>query len=364
MRHGVEQPRFVRPGATHRALSRAICWIGSIAAGAVIISAGCAHEMKSRKLPEFPIAFVYHTEAEARRRAESLAESEEAPYDPRSQSENRGVVNVNTLKNYLDSAFGQKSDPKFRGRMALLDPRTDELVMVRGAQSGAIPQAWSSDHQRLLFAQGDPGALQLYEFDRETGEVGKLTHGPNFHPHGCYTSEGRIVVAVHSVERSGARNWLTSRLAVRSPSGHIEIISSGPSDGSPACSPDGQQVAFVRVFSSEPQIWVQSLTQGAAARPITPGLAPSFSPDGQWIVFGRGMREDSKLWRIRTDGVGRTRLGVGSGAEEYRPVVSPDGRFVVYESVLENRSRLFLRQFDGAGDVVLFSDGDGMHAIW
>ena len=195
-------------------------------------------------------------------------------------------------------------------------------------------------------------------------EVAQLTHGPDAHPQGCYTSEGRLIVSIHSLERSGGSQWLTSRLALRSPSGSIEIISSGPSDGSPACSPDGQRVAFVRVFGAKPQIWVQELTPGAGATPVTPGLAPSFSPDGEWIVFGRGSGSSSRLWRIRSDGVGRTRLGIGSGGEEYRPVVSPDGRYVVYESVVENRSRLFLRGFDGRGDVVLFSDGDGMHAVW
>jgi hypothetical protein len=32
--------------------------------------------------------------------------------------------------------------------------------------------------------------------------------------------------------------------------------------------------------------------------------------------------------------------------------------------VLENRYRLFLRRFDGTGDQVLFSAGDGTHAVW
>lgn len=364
MSHLVEQARFARRSCLHPTLRWTIRAVGPIALGAAVISAGCAPSMKSRQLSALPIAFVYHAEADARRRAESIADRQVEEYDSRSRNENRGVVNINQFKNYLDRAFGQMSDPRYRGRLALLDARNDDIVLVRGAQPGAVPQAWSSDHQRLLFAQGDPGGEQLYEFDLATDEFAKLTHGPNSHPQGCYTSEGRIVVALQSVERSGAGEWLTSRLAVRSTSGSIEIISSGPSDGSPACSPDGKQVAFVRVFGSDPQIWVQSLTSGAAARPVTAGRDPSFSPDGEWIVFSRGRRAGSKLWRVRADGVGRTRVGVGSGGEEYRPAVSPDGRYVVYESVLDNRSRLFLRRFDGSDDVVLFSDGDGMHAVW
>jgi TolB protein len=163
---------------------------------------------------------------------------------------------------------------------------------------------------------------------------------------------------------SRASEQLTSRLAIRSPSGGVETISSGPADVDPACSPDGQRIAFVRLFGNRSQIWVRPLTPGAAARPITAGRSPAFSPDGKWIVFDRGEGKTSKLWRIRTDGGGRTRLGIGSGAEEYRPVVSPDGRFVVYESVVDNRSRLSMRRFDGSGDVVLFSSGDGAQVVW
>jgi Tol biopolymer transport system component len=360
MSHFVNQVHsFCHTGLRARSSS-----IGVVAVAAALIAIGCAPSIKTRAVPDSPIAFVYRTEPEARRRAESIADQQPDEYDPRTARENRGVVDMKEFKNYLDSAFGQKSDPKHRGRLALLDPRSADVRVIEGAQQGSVPMAWSPVRKRLLFAQGDPGGEQLYEYDLETEEVAKLTHGPNVHPQGCYMSEGRLVVAMQSVQRSGGSDWLTSRLAVRSPNGTIEVFTSGPSDGSPACSRNGEQVAFVRVFGSEPQIWEQSLKPGAAARPITPGLAPSFSPDGEWIVFGRGRDNTSKLWRIRVSGVGRTRLGLGAGAEEYRPVVSPDGQFVVYESVLEYRSRLHLRRFDGGGDVVLFSDGDGLHPIW
>ncbi len=355
-------PDQLRPARRARARQSTTHAIAAMALVAAVSSAGCATGVSSSEISEFPIAFVYHTEAEARRRAEAYAEREAQAYDPRSQSENRGVVNVNEFKDYLESAYGYGSDQKHRGRMALLDARDRDLTVVAHSQPGAIPHAWSSDHQRLLFSQGDPGASQLYEYDRGTGLVGQLTHGPNIHPQGCYTSEGRIVLTQYSVA-SGTTSQVTSRLAIRSPAGQIETISSGPADGDPACALDGNRVAFVRVFGGRPQIWVQDLTGDAAARPVTPGYDPAFSPDGQWIVFGRG-KGTSRLWRVRPDGAGRTKLGIGAAAEEYRPAVSPDGRFVVYESVLENRSRLFLRRFDGSGDAMLFSAGDGTHAVW
>jgi Tol biopolymer transport system component len=335
-----------------------------------LTSAGCAGISSSdRELSAQPIAFVYHSEELARRRAEAIADRENKPQprDSRSATENRGVLNLNSFSEYLDSRFGGREQAKYRGRLALLDPESRDFSVLEGLQRGAVPQAWSSDHRRLLFAQGDPGRLQLFEYDLATQEVAAKTHGPDPHPQGCYASGGRLVVTVHRsevVEGWGPRPHLTSRLGIQSPTGSIDLITSGPIDGDPACSRDGKTVAYSRAFGSGTQIWIQALSAGAPSRPVTPGRDPAFSPDGRWLVFSRDDGDKPTLWRIRIDGVGRTRMGVGAGFDEFRPVVSPDGDRVVYESVHDNRFRLFMRRFDGSGDAVLFASGDGSHAVW
>jgi Tol biopolymer transport system component len=165
-------------------------------------------------------------------------------------------------------------------------------------------------------------------------------------------------------DRSG-RKQLISRIAVMGPSDAVELISQGPRDGEPACSSDGNAVVYVRLFpGARSEIWIHSFTDEEPARALALGREPSFSPDGDWIVYSRVVDKAPALWRIRRDGTGRTRLGRGSGAYEYGPVVSPDGLLVIYESVFKNRYRLFVRRFDGTGDSVLFSDGDGTHAVW
>ncbi|MDX1390521.1 MAG: hypothetical protein R3344_15135, partial [Acidobacteriota bacterium] len=149
------------------------------------------------------------------------------------------------------------------------------------------------------------------------------------------------------------------------PGDAIQPISQGPTDGEPTCSPDGDAVAYVRLDSqARGEIWIYSFTDDGPARAIARGREPSFSPDGEWIVYSRAVGNTPSLWRIRRDGTGRTRLGRGSGADEYGPAVSPDGSLVVYESVSNGRYRLFVRRFDGSGDRVLFADGDGTHAVW
>jgi Tol biopolymer transport system component len=137
-------------------------------------------------------------------------------------------------------------------------------------------------------------------------------------------------------------------------------------DGDPTCSPDGSSVAYVRFVSRGlTEIWVYPFGQPELERRLTRGRDPSFSPDGKWIVYSQRVADIPRLWRIRPDGAGRTRVGrVGGKLRESGPSVAPDGSMLVYESVRKHRHRLFLRRLDGSGDSVLLSTGDGLHAVW
>ncbi len=342
-------------------------WI-AFATGLLLVSPGCQGPGVAREeIPEDPIAFIFHPEDEARRRAEVFAKR--ATADARSGAEIPTIVQLNSFRDYLEEAFGSRAEDDVAGRLSLLNPRSNRVTVVESARKGAIPLAWSPDRDRLLFAQWDLGKLQLFEFERDSRVVSQLTRGPDHHPQGCYGPDGRMIAVVAKraklTENRSGRNPLVSQIVVMGPSDAIESISQGPADGEPACSPDGSAVAYVRLSSGgRSEIWVHSFTDREPARAIAQGREPSFSPDGEWIVYSRVVGKAPALWRIRRDGSGRTRLGRGSGADEYGPVVSPDGSLVIYESVLENRYRLFVRRFDGTGDRVLFSDGDGTHAVW
>jgi hypothetical protein len=172
-----------------------------------------------------------------------------------------------------------------------------------------------------------------------------------------------VVERVEAAESAkNQRRWV-SRIGITGPGYEIETISAGPLDADPSCAPDGTALAYVRFLSWErSEVRVYYFTAGETARAITRGRDPAFAPDSEWIVYSQRIGDRPTLWRIRRDGVGRARLG--KGTDEVRPAVSPDGSLVVYESVLENRYRLFLRRFDGTGDQVLFSAGDGTHAVW
>ena len=297
-------------------------------AGGMLAVLGCQSPGVTRdELPEQPIAFIYHTEGEARQRAESVS----APVRGTVRAAGReSVFDLNALHTFLDDRFGRASDDRFDGRLSLLDPRSRRVTVLDAARRGAIPQDWSADRNRLLFAQKDSQTIQLYEYDRRSQSVSRLTRGPERHPQGCYGPDGRLVVVVERVESAEHQPRWVSRIGIAGPGGEIETLSAGPLDTDPSCAPDGTAVAYVRFHSWErSEIRVHNFAEGEPERAISPGRDPEFAPDGEWIVYSQRVGDRPALRRIRRDGVGRARLGRGSGSGEFGPAVSPDGSLVV-----------------------------------
>ncbi len=324
------------------------------------------------ELPEQAIAIRYRTPEEARRRAEEMEddarrEAETGPARARPSREGRNdlVASADDVGRILEGLLGgaSPSTSGYPGRLALLDPRTGEVELVRSALRGSVPLAWSRDRRRLLFAQPGEGDFQIYEYDREERTSRRVTHGPFSHTQACYGPEERIVVARVDARQQPLRSYIaTSAPGGRGP---FTRISTGPSDHTPACAPDGSAVVFVREpVAGRADLVVRAPVVEGAERRLAPGRHPTFSPDGEWIVFAAPVKREQRIGRVRLDGSGRAPIGRGVRTEA-RPAVSPDGRFVVYVASEERlRRHLYLRRFDGTGDRILFADGDGEFPVW
>src|SRR5882724_11655749 len=120
----------------------------------------------------------------------------------------------------------------------------------------------------------------------------------------------------------------------------------------PQISPNGSQVAFVRVNVNEDkdryetQIFVVPADGSAPPRPLTSGRndrSPRWSPNGRDIVFVRtldpmdGKSKPSQLYLISMDG-GEARALTDAPKGASSPVWSPDGHTIAFASTPDTSS--------------------------
>ena len=138
----------------------------------------------------------------------------------------------------------------------------------------------------------------------------------------------------------------------------------GAFDSSPAWSPDGKRIAFVRLVQGVPsfaeahELFVMN-ADGSGVRRLTHNTVyddhPAWSPDGKWIAFARQDRASAKLgdvnfdiWVVRASGTGARRL-TKSRDDEVEPAWSPDGKRIAFLADDPNAAggRIVAMQTDG-----------------
>jgi hypothetical protein len=329
-------------------------------------AAGCATGgFDLADLPDEPLAIVYRTREESERRVELLQQAKGSAL----KKETRSTYEASYLR--LEAAaealgLGRSQAEKaadLLGHIASVDPERESATPYDFGFRGDRPLDWSEDRSRLLFVSLRSTEVQLYEWDRTTGDVRALTTGPEAHPSGCYGPEGRLALTV--LTPSSDRKKKVQRIHVTEPGGGSpRVITPGPDDAKPDWSPEGRWIAYeTKDAGGRPAVAVIPADGSAPPRVVAQGADPSWSPDGGWIVYAARTRRGFRLYQMRPDGSGKRAIGGGS-RDEHDPRVSPDGRYVVYVYDDEGRQQLRVRTIDGRKDRPLLFVGDGIAPAW
>lgn len=202
--------------------------------------------------------------------------------------------------------------------------------------------------RRLEFKQDGVGYLRdlrqhIHVFDVEKKTSEAITTGPYDDSAPVWSPDGRFLAFISNRTENPDSNDNTDIFVVEAKAGAAPraVTTSPGTDGAPAFSPDGKQIAYLAGGAPE-DLWYSTNhvavvpVDGGAPRPLTLALDrnaqdPAFSPDGKSVLFLLEDGGNSHLARVPAVGGPVERIVVGerdvSGFD-----VGPKGELVVLES--------------------------------
>lgn len=197
---------------------------------------------------------------------------------------------------------------------------------------------WSPDGRRVAFYRDFDHGTSIYAVPALGGTEQRLyARLPSAWTEGLSWSPDGKVLAFADSHGETNRTWISLLSLADSASRQLTFPSGPERDHSPAFSPDGSTVAFVRASMAGVvnDLYVIPTAGGVAKRLTFDNTwilgPPTWTPDGRDIVFssdrGGGL---NRLWRVAPTG-GPLRPVEGVGVIAWNPSISPKGNQLVYQ---------------------------------
>jgi Tol biopolymer transport system component len=215
---------------------------------------------------------------------------------------------------------------------------TDQPRQLTSGTGNDISPAWSPDGNKIAFLRVMDGKAEYRVVPVTGGEEQKVAEFPASGDSGqpmpsvAWTSDGKSLVVV-----AGGDNQTPGLAVVEIAGGKVTRITNPPEgsdgDSTPAVSPDGSTLAFVRNSGTDGADVYLSDLSGAAVRRVTyddrtvQGL--SWTPDGHDLVYAANREGGQRVWRLPAYG-GSPRLITMVGRQSRYPVVAPAGNRLLY----------------------------------
>jgi serine/threonine-protein kinase len=213
---------------------------------------------------------------------------------------------------------------------------------------------------------GGRGSVDVVEVDRQGKPTGRLELSGEFSTPRYSPSADRVALARSSGPISTL--WLFDV-----GSGTLSPLAPNLHATRPAWSPDGREIAFLKIGSNSPGIHTLPADGGAApariAQPETGG-SPSYTRDGKWLIYDGPMGppgNNEDIFAVSTETAANARQPeavVASAATEESGAVSPDGRWIAYTADESGVTQVFVRPFRREGGRWLLSPDGATAPLW
>jgi Tol biopolymer transport system component/DNA-binding winged helix-turn-helix (wHTH) protein len=237
--------------------------------------------------------------------------------------------------NQVAFAFGAEGD-KSGIYTTMVDG--DKPLRLTSDSGDAFP-TWSPDGRQVAFYRFSEHGTAIYtvpalggtEHRLHTGTSGSSANGLDWSP------DGKVLAFSESYEDKN-RAWITLLSLVDSAIHPLTSPSNQEYDSSPAFSPDGSKVVFIRgiVAGVVSDLFVVPATGGTPKQLTFDKTwifgSPTWTPDGREIVFSSARGGQGALWRVPASG-GTPRPVEGVGVIAWAPSVSLKGNRLVYQQM-------------------------------
>ena len=212
-------------------------------------------------------------------------------------------------------------------------------LQLTNGESSDIGPAWSPDGARLAFRRIAEGRTEYIAIPSDGGAERKLAEfggapadAAQPLPAVSWTRDGKSLAVVETGEKQ-----LPAIALVSLAEGTVRRITKPPEgsegDSTPAVSPDGSTLAFVRGTGPDSaDIYLCDLAGGNLRRLTFDDRAIhgiAWTPDGQDVVYAANRAGGWRLWRLPAYG-GSPREIAMAGAQAHFPAIAPQGRRLAY----------------------------------